>query len=248
MNNHNEINQSNTSRNKHHENSHHHNYGGHDHHDHDHHHDLKSEFLHHFPYAVFSVALGMVILSLLDYIGQSSVSRTLCSRGYHMLFHSFHFLHILFASTGTVITYSRFAKDAPLWKILLVGSISPMFFCVLSDVVLPYLSGKVLGVNMEFHICFHKELKNVVPFLVMGIFNGLILRKHHTGMLSMFSLGSHFTHILISSLASLFYMVSHGFTDWYSQMGYVFLFLVAAIILPCTLSDVVIPMYLAGKK
>lgn len=223
----------------------------HDDHGHDHHnHGLKAEFLHHFPYAVFSVALGMVILSLLDYVSYSSLPSKLTSscNGYHMLFHSFHFLHILFAATGTVITYSRFAKNPSLWKVLLVGSISPMIFCILSDVVLPYLSGRILGVDMEFHICFHRELRNVLPFLIMGILNGLILRTHHTAMLRMFSLGSHFTHILISSLASLFYMVSHGFTDWYGQMGYVFLFLVGAIIIPCTLSDVIVPMYLAGKK
>jgi len=226
------------------EQDHHHHHGEHEDH------GLQEEFLHHFPYAVFSVALGMVILSLLDYVSYSSLPHSSVSscNGYHLLFHSFHFLHILFAATGTVITYSRFAKNPSLWKVLLVGSISPMIFCILSDVVLPYLSGKVLGVDMEFHICFHRELKNVVPFLIMGILNGLILRRHHTAMLRMFSLGSHFTHILISSLASLFYLVSHGFSNWYPQMGYVFLFLVGAIIIPCTLSDVVVPMYLAGKK
>lgn len=224
-------------------------------HDHQHHgghedHGLQAEFLHHFPYAVFSVALGMVILSLLDYVSYGSVHKALPAscNGYHLLFHSFHFLHILFAATGTVITYSRFARNPSLWKVLLVGSISPMIFCILSDVVLPYLSGRILGVDMEFHICFHRELKNVVPFLIMGILNGLILRKHHTAMLRMFSLGSHFAHILISSLASLFYLVSHGFSNWYPQMGYVFLFLVGAIIIPCTMSDVIVPMYLAGKK
>ena len=68
----------------------------------------------------------------------------------------------------------------------------PNVFCVLSDVVLPYFSGKILGVDMEFHICFHRELENVLPFLCMGILNGLILRKHHTAMLRMFSLGFSF--------------------------------------------------------
>ncbi len=219
----------------------------HEHHDE---HSLKAEFLHHFPYAIFSVALGMVVLSLLDYVSYSNlphVGKVSC-RGYHLLFHSFHFLHILFAATGTVITYSRFAKNPSLFKTILIGIVSPAIFCMLSDVVLPYLSGRILGVDMVFHICFHRELQNVIPFLGMGILNGLILRSHHTAMLKMFSLGSHFTHILISSLASLFYMVAHGFTDWYPKMGYVFLFLVAAIIIPCTLSDVVIPIYFARKK
>jgi hypothetical protein len=219
-----------------------------DHHHHDH--TLKSELMHHLPYAIFSVALGMIVLSLLDYsatlqsLGMTA-RHAICS-GYHMLFHSFHFLHILFAATGTVITFSRFSSN--IVKTLLVGTISPAIFCMLSDVILPYLAGRALGVHMDLHICFHRELQNVLPFLGVGVLNGMVLRYHHSAMLRVFSLGSHFTHIFISSLASLFYLVAHGFDQWYPQMGYVFLFLVIAIVIPCTLSDVVIPMYFAGVK
>jgi hypothetical protein len=219
-------------------------------HSHSHHGLFAVELMHHLPYAIFSVALGMIVLSLLDYsssmnsIGHEARAEA-CS-GYHLLFHSFHFLHILFAATGTIITFSRFSRSLP--KALLVGTISPVIFCMLSDVLLPYLAGRLLGVDMELHICFHRELANVVPFLGVGIVNGLILRAHHSSMLSIFSLGSHFVHILISSLAGLFYMVSHGFDNWYPQMGLVFLFLVVAIVIPCTFSDVLIPMYWAGVK
>lgn len=222
--------------------------GGHDHHHHDH--TFKEELMHHLPYAIFSVALGMIILSFLDY--SSSVqsigaeARQVACKGYHMLFHSFHFLHILFAATGTIITFSRFSNN--LTKALIVGTISPIIFCMLSDVLLPYAAGRVLGVDMELHICFHRELQNVIPFLGIGIFNGLILRAHHSSMLRIFSLGSHFFHILISSLAGLFYLVGHGFDNWYPQMGIVFLFLVVAIVIPCTFSDVLVPMYWAKEK
>lgn len=210
-------------------------------------HTIQSELMHHLPYAIFSVALGMVILSLLDYTARSTFAnvKSSCS-GYHLLFHSFHFLHILFAATGAVVTYARFSRDDNLLKTILIGSISPTFFCILSDVILPYLSGLALGVRMELHICFYKEMQNVFPFLFVGVLNGLILKVHHTGILRIFSLGSHFTHILISSLASLFYLVSHGLSDWYPKMGYIFIFLVLAIVIPCTFSDVIIPMYFAG--
>ncbi len=209
---------------------------------------FTTELMHHLPYAIFSVALGMMILSLLDYTsGLTSIGqlarKDACS-GYHMLFHSFHFLHILFAATGTIITFSRFSTS--FWKALVVGIISPTIFCMLSDILFPYIAGRMLSVDMELHICFHKELQNVLPFLIVGIANGMVLRRHHTSMLQMFSLGSHVAHILISSLAALFYIVSHGFSNWYPQMGILFLFLVVAIVVPCTLSDVVVPMYLAG--
>ena len=219
-------------------------------HYHNHDHSFKEELLHHLPFAIFSVALGMIILSFLDYSsGMQSIgheARRMACSGYHMLFHSFHFLHILFAATGTIITFSRFSNN--LVKALIVGTISPAIFCMLSDVLLPYAAGRILGVDMELHICFHRELQNVLPFLGVGIINGLILRSHHTTMLPIFSLGSHFFHILVSSLAALFYMVAHGFDNWYPQMGLVFLFLVIAIVIPCTFSDVLVPMYWARTK
>lgn len=221
---------------------------GHDHsHENHHDHTITEELYHHLPYAIFSVALGMIILSLLDYTnGGTSVTTEIKCSGYHMLFHSFHFLHILFAATGTIITFSRFSRN--ILYALIVGTISPAIFCMLSDVVFPYFAGRILGVPMTFHICFYRELHNIIPFLFMGVLNGIVLRKHGSKMLGIFSVGSHFVHILISSLASLFYMVAHGFSNWYPQMGIVFLFLVIAIVIPCTFSDVIVPMYFARIK
>lgn len=222
-----------------------------------HHHSasFKEELLHHLPYAIFSVALSMIVLALMSSDSVSVLEHVhdcdSCTGGnnkFYLLFHSFHFLHILFAATGTVITFSRFSKS--FFKAVIVGTVSPIVFCMLSDVLLPNLAGKILGVDMDLHICFHRELPNVLPFLLVGIINGFVLRKHHSSALRFFSLGSHFVHILISSLASLFYMVSHGFSDWSPKMGIIFLFLVVAIVVPCTFSDVVVPMYFAkrGKK
>lgn len=207
-------------------------------------HTFFQELLHHFPYSIFSAALSIIALTLLD-----SKSHSVELRAYfYQLFHSFHFLHILFASTGAVVTYSRFSKNKNLIGTILIGTVSPAIFCMLSDVLLPYLSGIALGVNMKLHICFIKEINNIWPFLFMGLINGLVLRIHNSEALKVFSLGSHFIHILISSLASLFYLVSHGFSNWYPQMGFIFLFLVIAIVIPCTFSDVIIPMYFACKK
>lgn len=217
-------------------------------HDVEHDHSFRGELLHHLPYAIFSLSLAMVILSLLDYTSGvtrlSIAQKALSCKAYHTLFHSFHFMHILFASTGAVITFSKYSRN--LVKTLLVGTISPAFFCVLSDILLPYLAGIILGVPMAFHVCWYSEINNVLPFLAVGVINGLVLRSHHTAMLANFSVSSHFIHILISSLASLFYMVSNGFFNWEPQMGVIFLFLAVAIVVPCTLSDVVVPMYFAG--
>lgn len=206
-------------------------------------HSLREELMCHFPYAAFSVACGFVILSLLHFIGLTFTDTRLMNQGYHILFHSFHFLHMVFAVTGTLVTFSRFSQNVV--RGIIVSLVSASVFCTISDVALPYLAGELLGVEMHIHICFFGELWNVIPFLLVGLLNGLFLRRHYESSLGFFSLGSHFVHILISSLASLFYTVSYGFENWYNVMGLLFFFLIIAVVIPCTLSDVVVPMYFA---
>jgi len=63
-----------------------------------------------------------------------------------------------------------------------------------------------------------------------------------------YSVGFHFFHIFISSMASVLYLVSFGFHNWWNQMGFVFLFMIFAVLIPCTLADIVTPMLFAKAK
>ncbi len=220
----------------------------HHHHDHNHFHDhghnLKSELTHHLPYAIFSVAFALIILSFATF-GFKIADLQEAKKGASMLFHSFHFMHIVFAATGTIITFRRFCKN--MLSALLIGIWSPVLFCTLSDSILPYLGGRALGVPMSFHLCFFSELANIIPFLCIGIVNGLILSRHSDENQKVYSIFSHFVHIFVSSLASTFYLVAHGFMDWHKDIGFVFLFIIIAVVIPCTLSDVVVPMAYARK-
>lgn len=212
---------------------------------------IVEELLHHFPYAVFSVAFGLIILSFLDVFGLSSGSchshdHAHSMHGAHLLFHSLHFLHIIFAITGCMVTFSRFSTN--IVKGFVVAVLSSFFFCTLSDVIMPYLAGTLLGVTMNFHICLFSELYNVLPFYLIGLVNGLIMSKHSSGIKSFYSVGSHFSHILISSLASLFYLISEGLANWYPHMGLLFLFLIIAVVIPCTLADVIVPIFFARSR
>lgn len=222
---------------------------GHDHtHVHYHGNSIFSELMCHFPYAIFSVALSLAILSLLNYMTCSSFeSHVLCDAA-QVAFHNFHFLHIVFAATGTLIAFFRFSDN--IFRGLLVGIFSTLTFCTLSDSVLPYFAGRLLGVDMEFHLCLVSELRNIVPFLCIGLCNGLVMGKYHISRGGFYSVFSHFFHILVSSLAATFYIVSHGLTDWHHVIGMLFIFLVIAVVVPCTLSDVVVPMAAAkaGKR
>lgn len=218
------------------------------HHDdlHDHEDTLKSELVHHLPYAIFAVALALSVLSFFSFIARGFDEPVIMHKSFKMLFHSFHFMHLVFAATGTVVMFRRFSSSI-FWALVL-GVLSPIVFCTLSDSVLPYLGGRALGVDMSFHLCFFTELVNVIPFLVVGIVNGLILSGHHSSKQGFYSVFSHAVHILVCAMAATFYLVSHGFTDWHKQIGAVFVFLIIAVVIPCTLSDVVVPMSFARAR
>ena len=211
-------------------------------------HTLFDEFVCHFPFAVLSVAVGLLLLSFFT----PASDDVLVLKQFHRLFHSFHFMHILFASAGAILTFFRYSKTQNFIKGLLVGTLSPAFFCMLSDIMMPYVGGKILGVEMRLHICFFNEFSNIGIFLLIGVFTGFVLRFHvdskHGG--SMFTRWLHFFHILLSSMASMFYLVSYGFTTWYHQMGVVFLVLIMAVVVPCTFSDLIVPFVVArdGRK
>lgn len=226
------------------QNHHSHSHQHHHHDDHEHAHGMWDELIHHIPYAVFSVAFCLILLSFFSCssIVPNADTRALCKQA-HTLFHSFHFMHIVFAATGTIITFFRFSRSLVVG--ILAGILSPAVFCTLSDSILPYLGGRMLGVDMHFHLCFLKEFKTVSIFLIAGIINGFVMSKHHISRQGFYSVFSHFFHILISALASTFFLISHGYVTWYKQIGPVFLFLIFAVVVPCTFADVVVPMTVA---
>jgi hypothetical protein len=207
---------------------------------------ILEELACHMPYAVYAVSLCLGVLSFLTLLYFRTCDPIDIHKVCNALFHNFHFMHIVFAGTGAIITFAKYSKN---WfKGIIVGSICAMFFCVLSDILMPYIGGRILGANMDLHICFFHELRNIVPFLVVGVANGMILASHHISRQQTYSVVSHFVHIFVSSLASVFYLVGHGFLAWHKQIGMVFILLLLAVVIPCTLSDIVVPLFFAKNK
>lgn len=206
------------------------------------HNTIKDEIFCHLPIAIFSVAITMVILSFLSYFDPHGANVD----GAHRLFHNFHYLHLLFAATGTVLTFRKYSKS--IWLGIVVGFLVPVVFCTLSDAILPYFSGQIIGVDMSFHWCFIKKLSRVLPFIFAGMINGWFMSEHPANKQLFYSQGFHFLHIFISAMASILYLVSFGFHDWFKSIGLVFILLILVVLIPCTLSDIVVPMFFAKRQ
>lgn len=204
---------------------------------------LYEELSCHLPFAMYSVALSIVAVSVLTFM---SDDYTLLSQRSYRLFHSLHFMHLLFAGTGVVLTFRKYSKS--ILGTLVVGTVVPAIFCSLSDAIMPYLGGKLLGLDMQFHWCLVSHIDTVLLLLGAGILNGWVISNHASSSQLHYSTGSHFVHIFISSMASILYLLSFGFTQWSHNLGFTFGFLLVAVLLPCTLSDLIVPRLCAGFK
>ena len=208
-----------------------------------HSHDIRHVFLElkeHIPYTIFSVACGMIILGILTFAsgiyGSGDISDL--SKG---LFHIFHPIHLLFSAAATTAMFWRHEKM--FLKAALIGIVGSLGFCGISDVFIPYIAGLFLGIKMHLHICIIEHFYFVIPFIAAGIFVGIIIpTKTHKG-----TIFSHSAHVLISSMASILYLIGYGLTDWIRVAGMVFIYTVLAVVIPCCSSDIVFPLLFTNK-
>jgi len=199
---------------------------------------LKSEFLCHVPYGILAVAASLFIVSIMIFNAGESA---LFAKNASTLFHTLHFIHILFASSSVVLAFRKYSSNV--WGSIFLGSVVPAIFCTLSDVFLPYWGSQFFELNVTLHLCFKHHLSSILPFLVVGIINGLLLSHKKTcDDLMSSAMVSHFSHSFISALASFLYLIAHGFADLRHGMGIIFIVLLVSVVIPCIISDVIVPI------
>ena len=199
------------------------------------------EMGHHFPFTVFSTALGLVIVVFLTVMLRTTDSGT-ATQQFGQLFHLFHPLHILLSAIATTAMFWRFDRKPV--KAFIVGAIGSLGICGLSDIFLPYLGGWLIGTHMHLHVCLVEHPLVVVPFALLGILTGFFAAgKLHDRTSTIFS---HSSHVLVSTMASLFYFVSFGYTLRTETAFALFVLVILAVIIPCCTSDIVFPLLTIG--
>jgi hypothetical protein len=205
---------------------------------------LTVEFAHHLPYTLISslIAMGAVwsfgMTQLHQHVGEG------WSEQFQWSFHVLHPMHVALSAIATTAVFWRYERK--LAKALAVGFFGTVIPCGLSDYIFPFVGGRFLGQPVELHICLIDHPMVIFPFLGLGIVGGLLFEERVAGS----SVFSHGAHVFVSSLASLFYLVSFGFTGWLSDIRMVFpvfLVVVIAVWIPCCLSDIVIPVSTAHE-
>ena len=80
----------------------------------------------------------------------------------------------------------------------------------------------------------------VLPFIFIGILCGIIASER-VGQSTKFS---HSSHIFVSVVASLFYLISFGVSNWAGEnvFPYVFVIVIFCVTIPCCISDILFPL------
>jgi len=189
-------------------------------------HELKE----HLPFTALGALTGIIIMVIIV-LGNvpSNISQT--------VFYTLHPLHVLLSALVTTAMYVRYSK-AKFWVAILIGWTGSIGIATISDAIIPYLGGSLLHAQMEFHVPFIEEWW--INFLALG---GIAI-----GYWKQTTKIPHFGHVLLSTWASLFYIMAFGKAEWIPLLPFIFLFLFLAVWLPCCLSDIVYPLLFLRKE
>lgn len=185
---------------------------------------IAKELGHHAPFTIFGAATGIVIM-LLTVLFQVPPSAS------YSVFYFLHPLHVVLSALVTSAIYLKYSRKP--WMVIWIGYVGSVGIATMSDVVIPYLGGTLLNLEIEFHLPFLEKWWLVNPLALLGIVIGCwkrVTRLPHSG------------HVLLSTWASLFYFTAFGVGEWLSLLPAIFLFLFLSVWLPCCLSDIVFPL------
>ncbi|ATZ61610.2 MAG: hypothetical protein BME93_06050 [Methanosarcinales archaeon Met12] len=196
---------------------------------------VLDELRHHAPFTAFSACVALILLGILTMafpLSKAQMSGYWCE-----LFHVFHPVHILFSATATTAMFWR--HERRLLKAVIIGLIGALVICALSDVFFPVLGGELVGIGMEVHWCLIKHPTAVVPFAIFGVLLGVVSADVINGRGS--TIVSHSSHVFISTITTMLYLMAFGFTEWIPRIAETFLIIFLSVVIPCCISDIIFP-------
>lgn len=197
---------------------------------------IAHELRHHLPWTLGGAVLGVLLLVPLGKLPHEAS---------HRLFAAFHPLHVLASAAATSAMYGLYRRGEgrrpPFWLLLVVGYAGAVGIGTLSDSLIPYLGERLVGLHHAHpHIGFIELWYLVNPAALLGIAVSYVRPTTKV---------PHFAHVLLSTTASLAHigMALDGTLPTVKYLG-LFAFLLLAVWLPCTFSDIAFPLLLAQGR
>lgn len=189
-----------------------------------------SEFLAHLPITLVATFLAYFSLKKLtsdpNYIPN-----------FQRYFHIFVYLHFLMSAATTTAIY--FKHTNKILRSLIIGITGSAIMCSVADILLPYTASFLAGYKIKFHFCIFEDVASI--FIILGAFAGFLLFRFFLFITYI----THPVHILASTLAAYFYLVSFG---KFAVTPTTMIIVIFSTLIPCTFSDFVYPMLFVHKS
>ncbi len=215
---------------------------------------IAEELERHAPFTALGAATGIGIM-LIIVLGNvpSGISDT--------IFYVLHPTHVVLSALATTAMYMKY-RGSKFWLVLLIGWTGSIGIATISDVIIPHLGGLLLARGAFLNVQFNTDIEmpfmstEAMPFIEvakwkvvnLAALTGIALGywKHTTSL-------PHFGHVLLSTWASLFYLLYHAtinsttITQWFLVIFTTSLFLFLSVWIPCCTSDIVYPLLFVAK-
>ena len=202
---------------------------------------IAIELKEHAPFTALGAVTGLIIMVVVIFANApSSVAQA--------VFYTLHPLHVILSALTTTAMFRKYG-NGKIWAALLIGYSGSIGVATLSDAIIPYLGGALLGVEMAFHLPFiETEIMPFVGIETWKLVNSAALIGIIAGCLIPKTKFPHSGHVLLSTWASLFYFAAFGVAYWLPLLPLIFLFLFLSVWLPCCVSDIVYPLLFSRKR
>jgi hypothetical protein len=210
----------------------------------------------HAPYTCIGAFLGILFMLLF---------RNIDASGSKLLFSIFHPAHVLLSAMVTTSMFMVHELKKNILMIIVISYFGSVGIATLSDIIIPHLGAKVVGLEMPTHNKIHeKELHDDNPKSeeMTGVKSGQNKGGLHLGFIEEWYIVNpaaflgillafflprtklpHAGHVLISTWASSSYLLMTVTSEMSIAAAFaIFTTLFIAIWIPCCISDIVFPL------
>ena len=192
--------------------------------------ELFHELEHHLPFTALATLMGIILAFYLNLVlfNFTKLETT---------FDTLHIAHIFMSAIVSSAIFYRYKKK--ILPSLFVGVASSVIIGNVSDVFFPFLSGAIFGLKTSFHFPLIE-----MPLIIFsaGILGAII------GISTKFSKVPHFLHVLVSTFASLIYLLTFTPAINFGFLIIAFFTTIFTVIVPCCFSDIIFPFLFMGEK
>ena len=189
---------------------------------------IWQELKEHIPFTALATAIAIIIVGFVP----------ICRLEISVTFFEFaHPLHVIFSGLATTAIFYKYKKQKI--NAVIIGILGAILIGSLSDIILPWLGSNMIALNTHFHLPIIEEPVIILGAALVGSIVGLSFKESKI---------SHFAHVLLSVVASLFYIVTFSTNLNAIYLIAAFFIVFVAVIVPCCLSDIIFPFLFIRKK